>query len=335
MTIEKRHLKKFIFFLSMLVAVVVAGWKLRRCESYNSPSKSATRSTAVKDGKVPDSTSRSIAQSAEERVSKLKQMVVTSNVPIEFWGKVMDETGAALSGVRIAYLIQKASLVGVDGFGPTKSGTTVLSTDGDGLFSVMNDGGVILDIESLQKEGYELMGSQRMEFAYSRTPEIHVPDRDNPHVFVMKSSKALNDVKTVSRKMQLPWDGKAIRLDLDSGEISPSGNLIITASRAASPGQVRGFEWRFSLEIRGGGLQQELQREAALIAPEDGYQSSWSLGSRADEQPWNGGYSGNLYFKISGKFGRLNIDLHPDARADETSLYLERIINTGGGRNTE
>ena len=335
MKFERHHLKRFLIVLSLMIAVLVAGWKLSRYALYNAPSNSAARSAAIGDGGVSDSTSQSRSQLEENISSKLKEMVVTSNVPIEFWGKVMDENGAALPGVRIAYLIQKASAVGVGGFGPQKSGTTVVSTDSNGLFSVTNDRGVILNIESLQGEGYELMGSQRMEFAYSRTPEIHVPNRDNPHVFVMKSSKALNDVKTVSWKMQLPWDGKAIRLDLDSGEISPSGNLIITASRAASPGQVRGFEWRFSLEIPGGGLQQELQREAALIAPEDGYHSSWSLGSRADEQPWNGGYSGNLYFRIGGKYGRLNIDLHPDARADETSLYLERIINTDGGRNTE
>lgn len=311
------------------------GWIWSRGGLNDSQPQSIHIPAATAGGERTSPNSRSIDQPAAERVNRLKHLIKTSNVPITFWGKLIDEAGVGLTDVRITYRIQKASLLGAGGIGPTNGAPVVLSTDGNGLFSVTNAHGVILNFESFEKDGYELMGNQRIAFAYSRTPEIHSPIRDAPQVFVMRSSNANDTITNRRSKYRLSWDGKPIHVALDSGNPPSTGNLTITAYRSAAPGQVRNFEWQFSLQIQGGELQQEAEKQTALIAPVEGYHLNWSCGSTADEKPWKGGYSGNIFFKTNSKYGRINIDVHPDARPDETAFHLETFINNSGGRNTE
>lgn len=327
-----KHSNRYLYLILLLTACVIL-WFLTRGDVDQPITPQPPPVVTVGSGtKLPNPVHQ---QDADERAAKLKTMVTTSNVPIAFWGKVIDEKGAPLINVRITYRIQSAVLMGLTGIGPTKGGQNAISTGGAGLFSILHERGVMLDFEGFEKEGFTLMANQSKAFAYSRTPVIHVPDENSPKVFVMKSNSAPADVKNISGKFELLWDGTPLRINLETGQVSLSGKLIVTAFRSATIGQVRGFEWRLSLEIEGGGLQQESEKEAAFLAPENGYLDKWESGSTAEAKPWKGGYHGNIYFQLNGKYGRLKLRTYPDSRVGEVSFQIESFVNNSGGRNTE
>ncbi len=318
----------FIFFLTVR-------WIWNKSEFNGRPMPSKKMSTPIESRNKHSEKNQALSQHAAERADKLKTMVQTSNVPIAFWGKVIDEGGAPLSDVRVSYHIQKAVLLGLSGIGPEQSALTTCATDTDGLFQVLNIRGVLLDFKDFEKDGYELMGNQPKTFAYSRMPEIHSPNQDSPKTFIMKSSKIRSDVRKVTGKFELPWDGTPIRIDLETGQLSQSGKLLVTSFRNAVAGQVRGFDWNLSLRIEGGSLQQEVEKEVVFIAPDNGYSGTWQSGSTADEKSWKSGYHGNVYYLFNGKYGRLNLEIYADTRAGEMGLHVDGFTNHSGGRDTE
>ena len=148
---------------------------------------------------------------------------------------------------------------------------------------------------------------------------------------MMRSNKKQNDVSSISQQLRLPWDGKAIRIDLESGNPSPSGKLVLTASRTASTGR---FGWSFSLAIDGGELK-EAEPGAALVAPENGYLAVWQFRYASDANPWRFSRDANVYYRLNSKFGRLKLQIYADASPTDVSIHFEKFVNNSGGRNTE
>lgn len=324
-----KQLKRPLLLLCLIAALMIGWiWNRREIELPHA----AQAASGKRDGKMTNSV---IQEPAEDRAEKLKAMVQTSNVPISFWGKVIDEAGTPIPKALINYRIQRARLLGIAGIGPEKGVKSTISTDERGLFRILNTRGVLLEFEGFEKVGFLLMSNQPRTFAYSRSPEIHAPNEHSPQVFVMKSNIARNAVKSIRGKFELPWDGSALRIDLETGKVSQSGQLMVTAFRSAARGQVRGFEWRLSIKIDNGELIQEAAKEVAFIAPEHGYSSEWSSGSTSGAIPWRSGYRGNVYYRVNGKYGRLNLEIYADSRESEIGLHFESFLNESGGRSTE
>lgn len=271
------------------------------------------------------------SQGSVDRAERTRELLDAGNVPITFWGKVIDEDKAGISGVIIKYRIQRAGRLEADGTIAEDGLLASISSNTDGSFSITNASGTTLSMIDFTKEGYELSANQNSVFGYYGTPVMHTPKQESPQVFVMRLNKTQNDVSSTSQQLRLPWDGKAIRIDLDSGNPSPSGKLLLTASRTASTGR---FGWSLTLAIDGGELT-EAEPGTALIAPEMGYRPVWQCRYEPDANPWRFSRDANVYYKLNGKFGRLKLQIYADAGPNDVSLYFEAFANNRGRRNTE
>ena len=125
-----------------------------------------------------------------------------------------------------------------------------------------------------------LYGNQKLVFSYTVTSSLHKPVQQSPQVYVMKPSDSHADVRSWQQNMKLPWNGSEARLVLETGKLSPSGDLVITASRSGSSGR---FDWNLTVTLQGGELY-EAKENTALIAPETGYIPTWQSGFLANDK---------------------------------------------------
>lgn len=271
------------------------------------------------------------ALSREERV---KQLLNYGNVPIEFWGRVVDQDGQSIPDAVIAYRVHRSGRQEPSGFVGDDSHKSQVASSGDGGFSITGDRGVTLSIEGIQKSGYRLAGKQQLDFGYHGTPDLFSPSPRQPQVFVLIHTAAMPSLVRYSQKYSLPWDGQAIRYDIQSGRPSPTGELRIVASRS-QPDQMGRFDWSFAISVAEGGIL-EAHKGKALIAPDSGYATSWTCGYKAESKPWRFGLTSQLFVKTSkGEFGLLNLQIYADAKPAGKSLHVEGFINPDGGRLLE
>lgn len=96
------------------------------------------------------------------------------NRPIEFYGKVVCDSGEALSGAEVRF--------GCVGFPEKIIGTNTL-TDAQGMFALSGLSGTILNV-LVRKAGYEeLPGTNKKQFHFYDGPNSFRSDSNNPVVF--------------------------------------------------------------------------------------------------------------------------------------------------------
>ncbi len=310
----------------VVVSASVALWMMRGGNQFIA---SAVRTIEA----VSNSTSVSHDRSAMEkdRAERMREWLNAANVDITFWGKVADENGAGMPGAVIKYRIQRAGLLRTDNTIAVDNAASSTRSEANGLFSIMNARGTSLSVVEITKEGYKIVSGQKNTFGYFGAPDIHNPKRESPQVFTMISNDKRGDVGILSAKFRLPWNGEAVRIDLNSGNPTPSGELVITANRTASTGR---FGWSLILAIDGGELK-EAEAGKALIAPEGGYSSVWQCRYEPDANPWRFARDVNVYYKLNGVFGRMELQIYADAGPDDVSIHFTRFVNNSGGRNTD
>ena len=115
-----------------------------------------------------------------ESAARVYEEGVKSNVPIRFYGKVIDQDGVGISRVQV-----KAKVVAFDeGFFSDLNATTdqkvtpiELVTDDQGQFSLENIKGQSVNIEVIKKEGFESQLKYGKGFYYSEFhQDIHRPN---------------------------------------------------------------------------------------------------------------------------------------------------------------
>lgn len=315
----------------VVVAAFVALWMRTDKNRIDSPPPPSKETGSKAASTKPISPIPATPQDSVDRAERTRALLNAGNVAITFWGKVIDEIGAGIPGVIIKYRIQRAGRLEANGTIADDGLQASLSSNADGSFSITNASGTTLSMVDFTKDGYELSANQNSVFGYYGTPALHTPKQQSPQVFMMRSNKTQVDVSSIRQQLRLPWDGKAIRIDLDNGSPSPSGKLVLTASRTASTGR---FGWSLALAIDGGDLK-EAEQGTALVAPENGYLPVWQCRYAPDANPWRFSRDANVYYRINGKFGRLNLQIYADAGPSDVSIHFERFINNSGGRNTE
>ena len=265
-----------------------------------------------------------------DKFARLAEELEKGNVPLLFFGVVRDENDAPLSGVVVKYRVQAAGTVSENGKILVNNPTGVIATNARGEFQIVNQSGKSLIIESLVKEGYSMDADQALVFGYVGTPEIHLPDAANPHSLVMVRNDSKTDLSKTRIKLVLPWDGEPVRVDMESGKISKSGDLIVTAYREPEKAK---FEWWVMLSIQGGRIQ-AAQKGKGFVAPSSGYQASWKCGFPSQKGEWRFGYDEQLFYKKADFYGRLALQIYADAPPGSVSVYINRYLNQNGGRFT-
>ncbi len=247
--------------------------------------------------------------------------------PISFYGKVVDQDGAPISGVL-------ARLSWTD-LSPKGTSLANRTTDAQGLFSITGITGKRLGVGDLEKEGYvAARGTNPYTFEYPGfwEPSYHIPDPANPVVFRMRKKRPPANLTAISGKGVVDFGVPfPIPLPLSEDSGSPAGTappLSVTVFESRVPPPI----WRAQIRVAEGGLL-PANDAYPFEAPEGGYVATVDLVHESPRPPgWqridNGGW---FYLKTPKGYGLLEIR----QMAGKRTLHYRVWMNPEGGRDLE
>lgn len=279
-----------------------------------------------------------------ERAKMIRMAIEAANVPIEFWGKVTDQDGVPLEGVKIAYT--GFILWGTDGgvsWEPKEHKGQAVS-DATGLFAITGFKSNSLGLDSFSKPGYVYRGRPNHSFDFGgNMPEWRfVPQRNKPVCFAMVNERVLESLIQLKGRLRVSGDGTLGYWNLwsgepdDEGEPDPSGELtIIFRSELAVPANpTQVFDWSADLEIVGGGIMEAPWEEEIHRAPEAGYSAMVPY----SREPEKRGIIGCAYYvrTRNGNYGRIQVEVSPSHDGRTARCFITSEMNPRpGSRNLE
>jgi hypothetical protein len=259
----------------------------------------------------------------------------TGNVPIVFYGKVVDQSNHPVANVEVGLGILVGYLNSKQEF-KQKVENTSLVTDGEGKFVLDNKNGSSIQFNSIVKDGYRLSLKQA-KATYLYNPSVFHPDLNNPVIFKMWKKQGDEPLVGSVWHGQVACDGTVNRFDLLHGSKSAEGSLEIICNRTPLQIQRPGrhpFDYRFQISAIGGGIQRA-EDEFTYLAPETGYEPILTIAQTANDSNWHGRVKQEFYIKTKeGHFGRLSVDWYA-SQTSPTHFEWDCSINPSGSRNLE
>jgi hypothetical protein len=263
--------------------------------------------------------------------------VAEKNVPIYFWGKVVDQDGAPLAGVQIEMSIRQwiSDSLGMRGQFPLFN----RQTDPGGLFELVGQSGDVLEFKSIKKEGYALSPRSLQTLQYDQSS---APEPNNPILFRMWKNTTNEHLVTFNKDFRIPYDGTPVVFDLLAGGISSnetSGDIRVRLIRNPQNVPFGGktpYNWTASIEPLNGGIK-ESNDEFMYRAPEEGYQAKLEINMPASATNWSHRVKISFYFKSRGGqcYGRATTELRTDSQQDTTGFSIDSGVNPSGSRNLQ
>ena len=336
--------KRLLLATLVLIAVSIGFWWILRVKdtSFATTEKatdSQEKSNVQVAAKGQDQPQHSTIPNIGGAVKRAKETIdaaKSANVPIAFWGKVVDQDGNALAGATVKLGVRHWVLTPTLG-GQGRSIKTETQTGSDGTFSISNASGDVLAIDEIRKNGYELSPKAVRAFNYQRGAAANP---DNPVIFKMwKRGEPQQLVSYHLSRIGIPCDGTPVLFDLASGKrVNAGGDLRVTLTRNPvniPRGNAR-YDWTASFEIINGGLQAQ-DDEFMRSAPEAGYAPVWSVTVLRDDPNWISMLEKQFYVSLqNGKqYGKIIVRLNTSYQPPPTGLTIDVAINPSGSRSLE
>jgi hypothetical protein len=246
--------------------------------------------------------------------------------PLDFYGKVIDQLGAPITGVkvnaRVGLYVSFTRSGGKDFF---------TETDSTGRFSFVGIRGAGAGFV-LKKEGY--IYDQRSPS--SSRPNDYVPNVDKPVVFTMWKLQGAEPMVHAKVHAYVPCDGTATSYDILTGHKAADGDLVLTLTRTPVD-IVRGrrFDWKATVELRNGGGVIPINETYPNEAPAEGYEPKLTVEMSASMKGWDAAFERSYYFKSGRVYGRMTVSIQADFQPPPTSFDVEIYANPSGSRNLE
>jgi hypothetical protein len=251
------------------------------------------------------------------------QMLASWQVPIEFYGKIVDEKSNAVAGATIELRWPETP-------SPDGNRIKIVQSDKYGTFFLTGEHGPSLDI-SITKAGYYWSSGDTKMFKYGMfADKMFVPNRETPVVFHLHKvgePQPLFEAEfptAIGRIAQLRMNGTPLILSVNSVQLKLEfwkGNV----------NEARLYDWSVQVSLPNGEIQ-AASDELPLEAPESGYQSSVSIHMLATDSNWRGEAQSKFYVHLNdGTYGY--VDLHLLAR--NGVFTVRSAINPTGSRNLE
>lgn len=300
------------------------------------PAASPTGSLASNQAVPVNPVVQSRAEYDAKRAAQARSILASGNVPIKFWGLVIDQNDKPIADADITTTIRQGFEL-LPGVLNARTIKYHLKTNASGHFQMTNAKGDVFGIQSIVKPGYELSSKVEKVFAYSGSSSIFTPDPNKPVVFRMWKKSPPEKLVHVQSHANIPVDGTVQAFDLTSGERISGGQLRISLIRNPKDIQRGGphYSWSASVEIADGGVIAS-DDEFMNQAPETGYLPQWVIEMKEEDPHWKDSVSKSLYFKTGdGKYGRLHVDLTTDFQPPPAALDFEVFLNPSGSRNLQ
>jgi hypothetical protein len=287
----------------------------------------------------PEATTRlppSIAGTGFSRVGPLKTALTRDlNVPIDFWGKIVDQDGNPLSGAVIKIGIREW-LVQSPVYPAAKENRHIVQSGPDGVFSLQGGWGDVLGIDEVIKPGYLLSPKATREFNFKRGGKV-APTA--PVVFKMWKTGPKQQLTEASKFFGIIPDNRWYTIDLMQGTKtegeSQDGDLHVRLIRPPQVAVKEKYGWSYELKVPNGGLL-ETDDEFMLLAPEAGYKKNHLQQFNAEDKAWTYLLRDKRFFILTrGQiYGRFSMDVHADY-AGKAALDLKYAVNPAGSRSLE
>jgi hypothetical protein len=293
----------------------------------------------VSSSATPPSDARAIADSPTSSpisaVEAVHRATLEKNVPINFWGKIVDQNDLPLPNVAIRAKARQWGMAL-----PAEGTFKIINLESgiDGKFSITGELGDLLTIEQILKPGYELSRKARRDFGYNLSENI-TPDSNGPILFKMWKKVPPQALRTSElSRIGIPCDGTAKFFDLEKGETVVSGGQIkvifVRDPVVLPPGNTR-FDWHARVEMTSGGIQLA-NDEFGYLAPESGYESILQFDANKEDPTWTSILEKDFYFVTGqGKYGRVHFRLRTNYQAPPTGLTLDIVSNPSGSRSLQ
>lgn len=249
-------------------------------------------------------------------------------MPIEFYGKVVDQTGSPVANANVRY--GWTTVVG-----PKPDPEAETTTAADGRFSIIGIRGkrLVLDIS---KEGFvrtsESTGSY--EFAAFHDDLFHVPKEGQPVAFRLKKLGSPEPMLKHDADARIAL-GSRTYLDVEAGKFGPTGDLEIAVNLGSDRAPAGSGYSTVLRAVPGAGFL-FTNDELMFGAPEAGYRSEAILTRSAAEALTKSTITARLYVKtIGGKFAAVQLESILWERRNEATLNALIAINPSGSRNLE
>lgn len=243
--------------------------------------------------------------------------------PIVFYGRVLDEKGAPVSGVKVTY---GANTLDVS-----------LEREGHVQGTVVSDAGGLFRISGLKSRGltfglshpdYYNSPKNRTGISYAGDRDPNIPDTPGKAwIFgVYKKQKPANLVNR-SNTGHGSMDGTPLKIDLGTyGQLIAEGTSSKPAEWDGKP-----FDWNLRFFIPNGEIV-ECNDEVTFHAPMEGYGPGVALAMSRNDKGWRTDVWKSFYIKTGNLFGRIDVFV---SVYHDLYLSVHYLINPDGSTNLE
>lgn len=250
---------------------------------------------------------------------------------INFYGKVVDESGEPVAGASIAFTWSNAKGE------PLSAGNL---SDAAGLFSLENKRGKVLQVR-VQKDGYYPITRQNQigfDYAEPNETRFYVPNPQQPVTFYLRKkgvgSELITSQHGVFRSLlvESPSNGIPVAVDFFKRSVGGEGPFIVQGWKEPKSIVTGRNNWAFRISVPDGGLV-EHDEEFPFQAPEKEYKTAYEWRFEGHTTNWQASLNKNFYVKFGNppRYGRIRITttgFSPSAR-------LEYAVNPVGSRDLE
>lgn len=263
------------------------------------------------------------------RREQLKKLIETNDNRINFFGVVTDTEGRPLEDAEVTWRIIKSGAFAPSLGLPTRA-SGMQRTDSNGRFSILNESGTTISIESLNYSGYHNIDNAARSFGYGNA-EPHKPDVLKPISFVMAKDGGQRS-KKVNIPLKFAWDG--LPKEFEIGTKGFSDKIILIPTRELTSNE-RDYNWKLVIKAKDAQLILG-NNEAAPLAPESGYADSIVLQTNVEGQ-WGSAADALIYLKTNaGKYAELRISAYSDRGVEDSITGRIHVRwNPVGGRAFE
>lgn len=335
---------RFVIFISivLLAILVLILWKWKRPampalstvknvqttnQAVSSTAQNASQTTPLAN--LPTSQPMVVGHKTETPEEARKE-IESANVPVEFYGRFIDQDSNGLPGVDIKVVVRHWILADpVSQLAGSKDIPLEQKSDADGYFKLSSATGDAFDITSIQKDGYERESGQRGFGAIGGSFA-------NPIIFKMWSTNIHEKLITGKYAFQIVPDGRPYFINLTDGKISESGTgdlkVWIQYTNQIKDSQLH--DWSAGIDVINGGLQTTTDY-AMWMAPSDGYVPSYTNAGQIKGYQTGDTQERRFYLQLKNgqEYGQMSIELiAPYNNGIPSMVRLSYAINPSGSR---
>ena len=308
------------------------------------PVKAATK--PVEPGPLPD-----LSQASAEQNKKLSEMGITPGMtreqaeqkmrewylaqaaklvpeqkPIDFYGKVVDETMQPISGASVHFIWRDASAT-------NGNSETDAASANDGTFSLTGVTGSGVSVYVSKDGYYEAKTLNKTDF----DPTGNGSSKINPVLFHLRQkTKGVDLITSQSGIHQTfdfssPRDGSSVRVDFLNRKTGSDGQMEVSQVKPAYGSWQSATSWSYRLTIPDGGFV-ETSEEFPFQAPESGYQPTVDFNFQKSDPNWTERLDKTYYIAFGNprKYGRIHVQT-----SISSGTILQYAINPDGSQNLE